>query len=128
MTDGRGGGIGDESGGLLATRLDAMPDPQGVEIEVRHVKQYRACVIFRGDGLEGNVADTDSQQTGVPPLAPVSREAGAERMAQIAADFVERALVELSDQPAANGILLRGFRSEERRVGKECRSRWSPDQ
>lgn len=109
VTDRRAGRIGDEIGGLLAQRLDAMPDPEGVEIDVRHVKQYRACVIFRGDGLEGNVADTDSQQTGVPPLAPAPHEAGAERMAQIAADFVERALVELSDQPAANGILLRGF-------------------
>ena len=29
--------------------------------------------------------------------------------------------------PSANGSLLSGYdRSEERRVGKECRSRWSP--
>ena len=26
----------------------------------------------------------------------------------------------------AGGLLVRGVRSEERRVGKECRSRWSP--
>ena len=25
-----------------------------------------------------------------------------------------------------NGRLITGYRSEERRVGKECRSRWSP--
>ena len=25
-----------------------------------------------------------------------------------------------------SGAVLRGLRSEERRVGKECRSRWSP--
>ena len=28
--------------------------------------------------------------------------------------------------PIAFGVLLANFRSEERRVGKECRSRWSP--
>lgn len=109
VTDRRAGRIGDELGSLLAQRLDAMPDPDGVEIVVRHVKQYRACVIFRGVGLEGNVADTDSQQIGVPPLAPAAREAGSERMARIAEGFVERALAELSDQAAANGVLLRGF-------------------
>ena len=37
---------------------------------------------------------------------------------------------ELTDQPSEDNILERGEikinRSEERRVGKECRSRWSP--
>ena len=32
-------------------------------------------VIFRGEGLGGNVADTDPQTTGVPPLAPVAHDA-----------------------------------------------------
>jgi len=109
VTDRRAGRIGDETGRSLARRLDAMADPEGVQISVLHVKQYRACVIFRGDGLQGNVADTDSQRTGVPPLVPEAREAGSERAAGIAAAFVERALAELADQPAANGVLLRGF-------------------
>lgn len=109
VTDRRAGRIGDEIGEPLARRLDAMADPEGVEIAVRHVKQYRACVVFRGDGLEGDVADTDSQQTGVPPLDLRARQAGSERMARVAAGFVERARAELGDQQAANGVLLRGF-------------------
>ena len=28
--------------------------------------------------------------------------------------------------PMADGIVIQNARSEERRVGKECRSRWSP--
>ena len=38
------------------------------------------------------------------------------------------ALVESISETLAKGekIQLVGFRSEERRVGKECRSRWSP--
>lgn len=111
VTDRRAGRIGDEIGGPLAERLDAMADPAGVSIAVRHVKQYRACVVLRGDDLEGNVADTDSQKTGVPPLAPVARSAGSARTAQIAQDFIDRARAELADERAANGILLRGFDS-----------------
>ena len=32
----------------------------------------------------------------------------------------------LADIQAANAEVLNNYRSEERRVGKECRSRWSP--
>jgi len=109
VSDRRAGRIGDEIGAPLAARLAALPNPDGFEITVRHVKQYRACVVFRGDGLEGNIGDTDSQHTGVPPLAPLALDAGSARAATLAADFVERAAKELSDQSAANGVLLRGF-------------------
>ena len=30
-------------------------------------------------------------------------------------------------RPAQSLLIIIGLRSEERRVGKECRSRWSPD-
>ncbi|NKB90170.1 MAG: 2,3-bisphosphoglycerate-independent phosphoglycerate mutase [Acidobacteria bacterium] len=109
VTDRRAGRIGDEIGAPLAERLDAMPDPAGVEMRVRHVKQYRACVILRGAGLEGDIADTDPLVTGVPPLAPVAQSEGSERAAALVADFVTRAADALDDQGAANGVLLRGF-------------------
>ena len=35
-------------------------------------------------------------------------------------------IAELESQKKSDGFTWRGFRSEERRVGKECRSRWSP--
>src|SRR5256885_15558894 len=38
----------------------------------------------------------------------------------------EDALAALEKWETAGGALLREIRSEERRVGKECRSRWSP--
>src|SRR5256885_15917079 len=50
------------------------------------------------------------------PLGPAAR---APRLAEMAPDEVERAA---SRQDGARLV-----RSEERRVGKECRSRWSPD-
>jgi 2,3-bisphosphoglycerate-independent phosphoglycerate mutase len=109
VADRRAGRIGDDVGAPLVARLDALPNPPGVEIAVRHVKQYRACVIFRGEGLGGRVADTDSQQTGVPPLAPRARDTASARTAEVAADFVRRATAELAGEADANGILLRGF-------------------
>ena len=48
----------------------------GVEVFVEPVKEHRFCVVFRGEGLGGNVADTDPQKTGVPPLDPVAHDAG----------------------------------------------------
>ena len=33
----------------------------------------------------------------------------------------------LKSKDISHAVLSRGYRSEERRVGKECRSRWSPD-
>ena len=60
----------------------------GVEIFVEPVKEHRFCVIFRGDGLGGNVADTDPQKTGVPPLDPEAHDAGSQRTAEVAKQFV----------------------------------------
>src|SRR5256885_13652288 len=52
----------------------------------------------------------------------------------LAADDLERLLAALAAHPVGGVLaapvsdtLKRGQRSEERRVGKECRSRWSPD-
>ena len=44
-----------------------------VQLFVEPVKEHRFVVVFRGEGLEGAVADTDPQVTGVPPLDPVAQ-------------------------------------------------------
>ena len=41
-------------------------------------------------------------------------------------EWDEREGLASDDLPLANQVILRFVRSEERRVGKECRSRWSP--
>lgn len=110
VVDRRAGRIGDDIGAPLAERLDTI-ELEGIEVIVRHVKQYRACVVFRGPGLDGAVADTDPQATGVPPRAPEARERSAERTAELAARFVSAARALLADQERANGVLLRGFDS-----------------
>lgn len=108
VTDRRAGRIDDDVGAPLAECLDDIRI-EGVDVTVRHVKQYRACVVFRGADLDGDVADTDPQETGVPPLEPRARVPAAERTARLAARFIDAAREALAHQERANGVLLRGF-------------------
>lgn len=109
VTDRRAGRIGSDIGAPLAARLDDIQLGDGVTCQVRHVKEYRACVVLRGGELGGMVADTDPQATGVPPLAPRARDAASERTAQLAAQFIAKANELLADEAQANGVLLRGI-------------------
>ena len=111
VTDRRAGRISSEVGAPLAERLDGIEVGGDVTCLVRHVKEYRACVIFRGAGLDGRIADTDPQVTGVPPEVPVHLDPAAERTAQLAAEFIAAATARLAGEERANGILLRGFDS-----------------
>ena len=93
----------------LVERLDAIELAADIECSVRHVKQYRACVVLRGDDLDGRIADTDPQRTGIPPLVPRALTDAAGLTADLAAQFIDAARDALADQDVANGVLLRGF-------------------
>jgi 2,3-bisphosphoglycerate-independent phosphoglycerate mutase len=108
ITDRRAGRIPTEESGPLAIKLRAVKIP-GVEVFVEPVKEHRFCVIFRGEGLGGNVADTDPQKTGVPPLAPVAHDEASKHTAEVAKAFVAQAEKLLAGQPKANGLTMRGF-------------------
>jgi 2,3-bisphosphoglycerate-independent phosphoglycerate mutase len=109
VTDRRAGRIGSGVGASLAERLDSMDLGVYIECIVRHVKDYRACVVFRGDSLNGCVTDTDPQATGVEPLVPQALDSAAVATASLACAFVAKGEKLLVDQSAANGVLLRGF-------------------
>lgn len=111
ITDRRAGRIDDAVGSMLVERLDGIELDDAVRCSVRHVKQYRACVVLQGSGLDGRVADTDPQRTGVPPLAAAALDRAAAKTAKLAARFVDSATQLLRDQQKANGITLRGFDS-----------------
>jgi len=108
ITDRRAGRIASEESGPLAIKLRQIKIPK-VEVFVEPVKEHRFCVIFRGEGLGGNVADTDPQKTGVPPLDPVAADLLNQRTADAARHFVAQAKAILADQPKANGLTMRGF-------------------
>ena len=109
VVDRRAGRIDTPVGAPLAERLDAIELDGDVECSVRHVKQYRACVVLRGPGLDGRIADTDPQATGVPAKAPEPRHPDAAATATLAARFIAKAGELLADQERASGVLLRGF-------------------
>jgi 2,3-bisphosphoglycerate-independent phosphoglycerate mutase len=108
ISDRRAGRIPSEESAPLAIKLRKVKIP-GVELFVEPVKEHRFVVVFRGEGLGGNVADTDPQKTGVPPLDPVARDPGSRRTAEVAKEFVAQAQKLLADQPKANGLTMRGF-------------------
>jgi 2,3-bisphosphoglycerate-independent phosphoglycerate mutase len=108
ISDRRAGRIASEESAPLAIKLREVKIP-GVEIFVEPVKEHRFCVIFRGEGLGGHVADTDPQKTGVPPLDPVAHDAESKRTAEVAKQFYTQAIKLLAGQPKANGLTMRGF-------------------
>jgi len=108
ISDRRAGRIPSEESFRVVERL-AEVRIDGVETFVRPVKEHRFVVVFRGDGLDGAVADTDPQTVGVAPLDPQPLAPAAARTAAVARAFVEEARRKLADEPKANGLVLRGF-------------------
>lgn len=108
ITDRRAGRISSEVGSKLVEKLDKIEIP-GVEVFVKPVKEYRFVVVFRGEGLKGDVEDTDPQRTGVPPLDPQPRNEASKRTAEICKAFVEQARHVLKDDHPANLLTLRGI-------------------
>jgi 2,3-bisphosphoglycerate-independent phosphoglycerate mutase len=108
ITDRRAGRIPTEKCAELCQLLSAVSIP-GVELFIQPVKDYRAVVVFRGEGLSDHVEDTDPQATGVKPHEPKASSAKGEKTAEIAGQFIRRALELLKDRHPANAILMRGF-------------------
>ena len=110
VTDRRAGRIDDETNERCCEKVRSrLQFPQGVEIFLQTEKDHRAVVVFRGDGLNDSLSDTDPQGTGVPPLEVEALEPGAEATAAIVRDFVTQVGTILADEERANMILLRGF-------------------
>ncbi|HEX9616031.1 MAG TPA: 2,3-bisphosphoglycerate-independent phosphoglycerate mutase [Anaerolineales bacterium] len=111
ILDRRAGRISSEEAAPLVERLKKISLP-GVETEVRQVKEYRFAVVMRGENLNGDIDDTDPQQTGVPPLPAVARTPGAEPTAELFNRWIAKACELLADSPKANGLTLRGFATD----------------
>ncbi|MGI6401845.1 MAG: 2,3-bisphosphoglycerate-independent phosphoglycerate mutase [Thermoguttaceae bacterium] len=108
ITDRRAGRIPTEESTKVVELLKAVKIP-GVEVFVEPVKEHRFVVVFRGEGLGGDVLDTDPQRTGAAPLDPVAKDPASEKTAQIAKEFFNQACAILKDQPKANCLTMRGF-------------------
>src|SRR2546422_10322593 len=92
--------------------------------------------LFRSRVVEA--AGADLIEVGVPFSDPLADGPTIQRSTQTALDrgmtvprvleLIERAALKVPVvvMTYVNPVLAYGLRSEERRVGKECRSRWSP--
>ncbi len=104
ITDRRAGRISTEICIELAALLSNI-EIRDVEIFVFPVKQHRACVVFRGEGLDDNIIDTDPGLTGEKPL----NVTGTGNSARVVREFIIEAGRILHRKRPANFIILRGF-------------------
>jgi 2,3-bisphosphoglycerate-independent phosphoglycerate mutase len=108
ITDRRAGRISSQESAPLAISLRKIQIP-GIKIFVEPVKEHRFVVVFRGEGLGGNVADTDPQMTGVKALEPVAQNPQSQKTAEVAKEFLRQAKSILAGHPKANFHTMRGF-------------------
>jgi 2,3-bisphosphoglycerate-independent phosphoglycerate mutase len=108
VTDRRAGRISTEKNAELCRLLNKIAI-SGVEILVTPVKEHRFVLILRGEDLSPELADSDPQQTGLPPKKIEALSSQAQRTAEFANEFVTQARSRLSNEPSANMVLMRGF-------------------
>jgi 2,3-bisphosphoglycerate-independent phosphoglycerate mutase len=125
LTDRRAGRIPtEECRRLCAAIREALAPFQpidGVQVTVEAGEGHRFVLLLHGDGLSAEIADTDPQRLGVPPLPPMPA-AGAgttrtphpplptsERTAAVVRQVVAVIERALAAEPRANRVTLRGF-------------------
>jgi 2,3-bisphosphoglycerate-independent phosphoglycerate mutase len=111
ITDRRAGRIPTDEGERLVAMLQKVQLP-GIESHVMSVKEYRFVVILRptaGQTLHANIADTDPQKTGVPPLPAVARDEASEETAVLVNQWIAAARDVLKHEHPANSLNLRGL-------------------
>lgn len=109
LVDRRAGRLATEENQRICKKLRENVTIPGVELFVETVKEHRLLVVFRGDGLSDELADTDPQATGVPPLPAKPLTPEAAKTAEIVQAFLDQAAHILADEPKANMLTLRGF-------------------
>ena len=110
VVDRRAGRIATEINQRICRKLSQeLQVGEGVKVMVEPVKEHRAILVLRGEGLRGEIQDTDPEREGVPPLDPKADVPEAERTASLVGNIVAQTRKILSAEPKANMVLLRGF-------------------
>ncbi len=94
-----------------AIAADPALAARGIEAVLRHGEGHRFVLLLRGEGLTPNVADTDPQRLGTPPLEAAATAPEGEAAARAVRIFVAVAHHALAGEAKANRVLLRGFSS-----------------
>jgi 2,3-bisphosphoglycerate-independent phosphoglycerate mutase len=115
VTDRRAGRPSDsENARLVGMLRDRVRQVGGVDVFWESEKEHRVVLILRGAGLSADLADTDPQATGVPPLKVAATSPDSERTARVVQMVLDQAVEVLADEPVANGLLARGFATFEK--------------
>ncbi|MGH7460198.1 MAG: 2,3-bisphosphoglycerate-independent phosphoglycerate mutase [Longimicrobiales bacterium] len=110
ITDRRAGRPSDDENKRLVAKLrDGVRAPTGVEFFFAPEKEHRLVLVLRGAGLQAGLADTDPQETGVPPLPVTATDPAARDSARIVQQVLDAARSVLAGEPQANAVLARGF-------------------
>jgi 2,3-bisphosphoglycerate-independent phosphoglycerate mutase len=110
VVDRRAGRIDNETNRRVCRKLqDKVRLGKGVEVMFESVREHRALLVLRGDGLREEIAETDPQKTGMLPIPPRALTPAAEPTAALFSEIVDQARKVLFDEARANMILLRGY-------------------
>lgn len=110
VTDRRAGRIPTGEARRLCAKIRDAPDLDlDGELFLEPVAGHRAVLVLRGQGLSGDLEDTDPQRTGVEPRPVRARSPDAEATASLVRDFLGQAGRALAGEARANALLLRGF-------------------
>ena len=69
VTDRRAGRISTETNQRVCQKIrQGLKPGKGLEVIVETVKEHRGILVLRGEGLRGEIQDTDPEREGFPPL------------------------------------------------------------
>jgi 2,3-bisphosphoglycerate-independent phosphoglycerate mutase len=109
VADRRAGRLPTEDAAAICDLLAREVRLDGAELFIVPEREHRGLLVLRGDGLAPDLADTDPQREGVPPLDPEAQTPGAKRTADLVRSFLDQARSLLAGRERGNFLLLRGF-------------------
>ena len=110
---------GDTTDDLITKAAEITSDPSHREMDM---------LLATGEQISISLLAMALQEIGVPSVSLTGWQAGFNTDRAYTKARIKRLNTERVESELARNrvVVVAGFRSEERRVGKECRSRWSP--
>ena len=115
VTDRRAGRPSDEEARrVVAKVMEALTQPEGVEVRLVPEKEHRVVLLLRGEGLGADLTETDPLETGVAARPVEALSEASEPTARLLRSVLSEVRGILADEDACNGFLARGFAAFER--------------
>jgi len=113
ITDRRAGRIPTDTNKKLVAKLRTVTTPGDVRLFWETEAEHRGLLVARGQGLSGELSDSDPQVLGKPPLevAPLTPTPAATASAQRFNQILKSAERLLASDHPANGVLRQPLRS-----------------